>query len=106
MRRRVLLMALLLPVALFGCGGDDEGGTPAPTPDTTDPTVAFVAPQNGENVPAAEVPLRAAATDDQGVARVEFFVDGVKIGEDATATAGVYESTWDATGWPRPRDTT
>ena len=95
MRKLFLLLVLFAPLMLASCGDDDNNGTPA---DTTDPEVTLLAPQNGESVIAEDVLIQAQATDNRGIATVEFYVDGTKIGEDATGTAHVYEYTWDASG--------
>lgn len=95
MRKRFLLLMLFVPLMITSCGDDDDNVNPA---DTTDPEVTILAPQNGESVNAADVLIRAQATDNQGIARVEFYVDGTKIGEDATEVDNSYEYTWDASG--------
>lgn len=74
---------------------NDDGGT-NPTPDTTDPQVSILAPTPAATVPAGIVLIRAQATDNEEVARVEFYVDGILQGEDMTGTANIYEYTWDA----------
>ncbi|MCY1078279.1 Ig-like domain-containing protein [Archangium lansingense] len=60
----------------------------------TGPTVALTAPTNNALV-RGTVSLTATATDDQGVARVEFYVDGTLIGTD---TSSPYAASWDSTG--------
>lgn len=90
----VLLSVLLMPLILMACDEDDNGN-PA---DTTVPEVAILQPQSGASVAATAVAIQARATDNQGVANVEFYIDGTKIGEDATGAAGVYEYTWNAAG--------
>ncbi len=69
-----------------------HAGTTPPPADTTVPTVAMTAPTNGTTV-SGSVALAASASDNVGVARVEFRVDGVLVGTDASAP---YASTWDA----------
>jgi hypothetical protein len=94
MRKLLLLLLLCGPFMLVSC--DDNGnGNPA---DTTAPDVTILTPLNGASVQAADVQIRARATDNKGIAKVEFFVDEAKIGEDATGLANVYEFTWAATG--------
>jgi RHS repeat-associated protein len=58
------------------------------------PTVSMVAPAPAEPVSGASVLLRAAASDDGRVAKVEFLVDGAVVGTD---TAGPYELAWSST---------
>ncbi|HEU4412140.1 MAG TPA: PHB depolymerase family esterase [Polyangiaceae bacterium] len=62
-------------------------------PPVTDqrPTVNVTAPANGSTV-SGTVTVTAAAADDQGVARVEFFVDGDLVATDTTAP---YSFAWD-----------
>jgi len=95
MRKLFLLMALFAPMMLASCGDDDDNGNPT---DTTDPEIAILQPGDGGDVPADHVLIRAQATDNQGIDKVEFYVDGIKIGEDAVGTAGIYEFTWNACG--------
>lgn len=65
-----------------------------PTDDTTQPTVAITSPSDGATV-SGTVAVRASASDDVGVAGVQFFVDGAPVGaEDTTAP---YEVAWETT---------
>ena len=59
--------------------------------DVTPPTVAITTPTQGANV-SGSVSLLATASDNVGVARVEFFVDGVQVGN---VSAGPYTSMLD-----------
>ena len=65
-------------------------------PDTTKPSVSITSPANGAEV-SGLVALAASASDNAGVARVEFRVDGVLISSDASAP---YGATWDASAVP------
>jgi len=56
------------------------------------PTVSITNPLTGDKVRLGTT-IRATATDDKGVAKVEFYVDGAKIGED---TSSPFEFVWDA----------
>lgn len=69
----------------------DALGTPA---DAQAPAVSVTAPAAG-NVAAGAVRLAASATDNVGVAGVQFFVDGQAAG--AEDTAAPYETSWDST---------
>lgn len=61
--------------------------------DTTPPSVAITAPTNGANI-AGTVSLTATASDDVGVAGVQFLIDGVAVGaEDTTAP---YTISWNS----------
>ncbi|MBJ6762728.1 PHB depolymerase family esterase [Myxococcaceae bacterium JPH2] len=71
--------------------GLTETGTP-PT-DTTPPTVDVTAPASGNTV-SGTVNVTASASDDVGVARVEFYVDGSLAGTDTTAP---YALAWNTT---------
>jgi len=61
--------------------------------DTTPPTVSITEPSSGATVSGA-VAVKADASDDIGVASVDFSVDGAPQGSDATAPYGF---TWDTT---------
>lgn len=61
--------------------------------DTTAPTVKFSSPVSGANVSGSSVSLTASATDNIGVNRVEFFVNGVLLASDTTSP---YSATWDS----------
>jgi poly(hydroxyalkanoate) depolymerase family esterase len=61
--------------------------------DTRAPTVNVTAPANAATV-SGVVDLTATAMDDFAVAKVEFLVDGTKVGESANAP---YSYSWDST---------
>jgi subtilisin family serine protease len=61
-------------------------------PDTTPPTVAITAPEDGALV-GGDVIITADASDDVAVAAVDFVVDGITVGTDTTAP---YEFVWDS----------
>src|SRR5262249_7081457 len=67
---------------------DDSAGG-----DTTPPATSITAPANGATV-SASVTVTASATDNVGVARVEFYLDGLL---KSTDTASPYSWTWDTT---------
>jgi poly(hydroxyalkanoate) depolymerase family esterase len=58
--------------------------------DNTPPSVQLTAPAAGSTV-SGSVALTATASDNAGVSRVEFLVDGMQVGSDAAAP---YEVTW------------
>ena len=66
-----------------GPGGDDP------------PSVSITSPADGATV-SGTVNVTAAATDDNGVDSVEFFVDGSSIGTDSDGTDG-WSMSWDTT---------
>ncbi|MBU5613512.1 Ig-like domain-containing protein [Geomonas azotofigens] len=87
--KRSLLGVIMLVTAACGGGG---GGTPAGTPDATAPSVALSTPANGATVTGVTT-VTADASDDVGVSRVEFYLNGVLQGNDGTAP---YSYTWDS----------
>jgi glucose/arabinose dehydrogenase len=97
----IRLVALCAAVAACG-GGDDPAPTPAPTPapapspspDTQAPTVTLQAPGALADGLSGTITFSANATDDVGVAQVEFQVDGVGVGSD---TASPYAAAVDTT---------
>ncbi len=66
-----------------------------PAPDTTPPTTSITAPAAGATV-SGTTTVTATATDDVGVTRVEFYVDGAL---KATDTAAPYTFAWDTTAY-------
>ena len=56
------------------------------------PTISITSPLEGDKVKFGAT-IKATASDDKRVAKVEFYVDGAKIGE---AAAAPYEFVWDA----------
>jgi subtilisin family serine protease len=68
---------------LFGGGGGD----------TTPPTTSITSPSNGATV-SGTVTVSASASDNVGVTRVEFFVDGALA---ATDTTSPYSFSWNTT---------
>jgi chitodextrinase len=71
---------------------DDVFATTAPAPDTTPPTVSVTAPAGGASV-SGTVNVTANASDNMGVAGVQFQLDGANLG--AEDTAGPYSVSWD-----------
>ncbi|HEX2294067.1 MAG TPA: Ig-like domain-containing protein [Actinomycetota bacterium] len=57
------------------------------------PNAQMTAPLGGSTV-SGSVAVSASATDDTGVAKVEFYFDGYRFGEDLTATGTSYSATW------------
>ncbi len=66
---------------------------PSPTSDTTAPTTSLTAPANGSTV-SGTVNIAANATDNTGVIRVEFYVDGALRSSD---TSSPYSYSWNTT---------
>ena len=69
-------------IALAACGG---GGNDAGTNDGTAPTVQLTTPQPLADDLSGTVTVAATATDNVGVAAVEFQLDGIALAEDTVA---------------------
>ncbi|HEX8433612.1 Ig-like domain-containing protein [Archangium sp.] len=80
------------PKTACGTGGHDHDDVAFAV--GVGPTVALTAPSSNAYVTGV-VPLAAMATGSQGVARVDFYVDGTLLGTDTSAP---YELSWDSTG--------
>jgi hypothetical protein len=65
----------------------------AAPPDTAPPTVSITSPANGATV-SGTIAVSASASDDVGVAGVEFFLDGARRADDTTTP---YSLSWDTT---------
>ncbi|QEH32282.1 Chitodextrinase precursor [Aquisphaera giovannonii] len=72
-----------------------QGDMNAPV-DSIPPTVAMTAPSGGSTVSGKAVTLSADASDNVGVASVQFLVDGKGVG--APVASSPYRYTWDTTG--------
>jgi hypothetical protein len=79
-----------------GSDGGSDGGGDTSGPDTTAPTVSLTAPTAGSYLSGATT-LKAAASDNVGVTRVRFIVDGDVVDRDTSAP---FEITWDASSVP------
>lgn len=80
------LAALAAILLMLGC----------PLTDTTNPVVTIVVPTNGATLAPGTITIKAVATDNKGVSKVEFYVGVTKLGEDATGTADTFDVTWTA----------
>ncbi|MDP2672114.1 MAG: S8 family serine peptidase [Candidatus Daviesbacteria bacterium] len=67
-------------------------GIVLPPPDTTAPTVSITAPSSGSTV-SGPVDINVDATDNVGVTKVDFYVDGVLLGSDISSP---YVASWDS----------
>src|SRR5207302_6290417 len=63
------------------------------SPDTTPPAVSITSPASGDTV-FGTINVTASASDDRGVADVQFFLDGVFGADDTMAP---YATPWDTT---------
>lgn len=96
---KALSVALCLMImAACGGGGGGGGGTAPPSgADTTAPTVSITAPMTGSTAVGVTT-ITASASDDVGVARVDFLANGTLIGSDAVAP---YSISWNTTSLNR-----
>ena len=69
-------------------------GLTCPSPDTTPPTVSITSPASGATV-SGTINVTANASDNQGVAGVQFQLDGANLG--AEDTAAPYSISWNTT---------
>ncbi|MEM2174762.1 MAG: Ig-like domain-containing protein, partial [Candidatus Micrarchaeia archaeon] len=58
--------------------------------DNTPPSVSITSPTDGETV-SRDVTIEVSASDTNGIQRVEFYIDNVKVGEDSSSP---YTYTW------------
>ena len=81
------ILAAAAALLLGSCGGGSSGGgtDPASGPNTQAPTVALTAPANLASGISGMLAVSANASDDIGVAAVEFQVDGIAIGSEDTS---------------------
>jgi hypothetical protein len=74
--------------------------------DSTPPSVSFIAPSEGATLSGSYVALSAAASDDVGVANVQFIVTGKNVGSAVfsglinAVLSPPYEAVWDITTVP------
>ncbi len=92
-RRIATLAALAALMAMVACGGGD-GGTTGAAPSRGAPTATLTAPAEFASGLTGSVALAANATDDVGVASVEFQIDGAPL---STATTAPYAANVDTT---------
>jgi hypothetical protein len=81
--------------------GAYQGGAVESPIDSSPPVVAFTEPLAGATVSGTAVTLSADASDDTGVAGVQFFVDGAAVGSEVLSApfSKVWNSTTIADGW-------
>ncbi len=72
-------------------------GSGSPPPDTTPPTVSIGSPTSG-NV-SGTVTVSANASDNVGVTRVDFYVNGGLVGSDSAAPVPVFVEHHQARQW-------
>ena len=74
--------------------GIPSSAPPPPPADTTPPSVSITSPTAGSTV-SATITIIANASDNVGVAGVQFYVDGVPVGAEQTTSP--YRVTWNTT---------
>lgn len=89
--RRLDAFVVRIPSQLL-TGVNDVAPPPPPPPDTRAPTVAITAPASGAVIHGT-VTVGVRATDDVGVAGVQYKVNGVKVGDEVTTPP--FSFTWD-----------
>jgi len=82
MKKLFRLIAFFIILALFVTGLNGCQGCPGR--DTTKPNVIISSPTNNSTV-SGTVLIQATATDNVGVVKVEFYIDGNKVGEDTSS---------------------
>ncbi|MBN2464109.1 hypothetical protein JXD38_00595 [candidate division WOR-3 bacterium] len=60
------------------------------------PEVAIVYPGDGATIGPGSTSIKAVATDDSGIARVEFFDDSTMVGDDTAGVADTFSVAWTA----------
>jgi hypothetical protein len=65
------------------------------TVDNSTPSVSIATPSSGATVSGSSASITATVTDNIGIDKVEFYIDGSKIGEDSTSPSYAYS--WDTT---------
>jgi hypothetical protein len=84
--------------AFWSATAGSSGGSTTTTPaaDTTAPTVSLTAPASGATVSGSSVSVTANATDDVGVAGVQFKLDGSNLGSEVSG-GGAFGTTLNTT---------
>ena len=71
------------------------GTTPPTTGDTSAPSVSLTSPSGGSTVSGSSVAISVSASDNVGIAGVQFKLDGANLGSEDTNSP--YSVTWDTT---------
>ena len=88
-----------IPVPISPTPAPTVQPTPTPTPDTTPPNVVITNPLNGSTIKkSSTVNITANASDSGGIAKVEFYVNGLI---KCTDTASLYSCSWNVPKQPR-----
>ena len=65
-----------------------------PPGDTTPPTVVIISPTDGDTLGRTNVVIAVRATDDRGVMKVEFYIDGALRNTELFGNGDTYRYTW------------
>ncbi len=68
------------------------------TEDTTNPSISIVQPADNDTLAAGNILIKAYATDNKEVVKVEFRIDGTLKGTDEAGVSDTFRYTWDASG--------
>ncbi len=90
MIKRITIISVMILGFVFLSGCELLG-------DTEDPTVSITQPADNAVV-SGTVEIKATADDNEGVTKVEFYVDGDLKGTDNSAADSEYSYSWDASG--------
>lgn len=96
---RIILLGITI-ITFLSCSSDSSD--PAPDPDTVAPTVDFTIAGISDSsnsqtvVVSSQIQINIDAEDKSGIAKVEAFINGEKVGEDTTAP---YQITIDVSGF-------
>ena len=60
------------------------------------PTVTITVPSEGDTLAQGSIEVKARATDNRAISRVDFYVDNNLKGTDSTGDADTFRYTWDA----------
>ena len=86
----------VLATAFDAAGNSTAASLTLRVVDTLAPAVGVTQPTD-QGVVRGTVPIRATASDNVGVDRVDFYVDSTLVGSDSTAP---YETSWTSTAYP------
>jgi hypothetical protein len=89
--KSILVSLVIVLLTLAGCGGGGGGGATPPAADTLAPTVSISTPTNNATV-SGIAPIQANASDNVGVTKVEFYVNGVL---NKTVISAPFTFNWD-----------
>jgi len=87
MKRLAALAAMAVVLVMVGCV----------TEDTEDPVVSIKSPANGATLAPGNITIKAYATDNKEVTKVEFYAGTTLIGTDESGNSDTFDVSWTAT---------